>query len=50
MSKYLWCYEFYKEIILEITKYGVIMITMKIMRVLDVKKVPYKQFGPSAKK
>ena len=48
MSKYLRCYEIYKEMILEITKQGVIMITLRIVRVLDIKKVAYELAGPSA--
>ena len=45
MNNYLRCYEAYKEVILEITKQGVIMITMMIVRVLDVKKVAYELSG-----
>ena len=49
MSKYLQCYEIYKEVILEITKDGVIMITMKTVWILNVKKVSNELSGPFAK-
>ena len=49
MRKYLWCYGICKAKILEITKQIVIKITMKIVRVLDVKKVVYDLSGPFAK-
>ena len=39
MSKYLRCYEIYNEMILDITKQSVIIIIIRIVRVLDAKKV-----------
>ena len=41
MSKYLQSYDIYKEIILETTKQWVEMVTMRIVRELDVKKETY---------
>ena len=48
MNKYLRCYKIYKEIILEIAKQVLIMKTMRIVWVLDVKKVAYELSGPFA--
>ena len=49
MSKYLRCYKIFKEMILEVMKHRVIMKTMEIVRLLDVKKVAYELPGPFAK-
>ena len=49
MSKYLQCYEInYKEMILKMTKQRVVLITMRIVWVLDVKKVANELSGPQA--
>ena len=48
MDKYLRCYDVYKEMIPEITKQRVAMITMTIVLVMDVKKVANKLSGPFA--
>ena len=49
MSKYLRCYEIYKEMILEIPKQGVIILTLSIAWVLDFEKVAYELSGSFAK-
>ena len=49
MGKYLQCYGIYKATDLEITMQRVIKITMKIVPVLQVKKVVYDLSGPFAK-
>ena len=49
MGKYLRCDKSYKEMIQEITKQRVIMITMSIMGVFEVKKVGYEMSGHFAK-
>ena len=49
MSIYLRCSEIYDEMILEIAKQGVIWIIMRIVLVLDVRKVANELSGPFAK-
>ena len=49
MSKYSQCYEIHKEMILEIMKQRVIRTIMRIVWVLDVKKVANELSGPFAK-
>ena len=49
ISKYLRCDNVYKEKILEITKKRVIMITLRIVLVLDVKKAANELCGPFVK-
>ena len=48
MSKYLRCNKIYKEMILEIAKQKLIMKTMSIVWILDVKKVANELSGPFA--
>ena len=45
MSKCLQCYKTYKEIVLDVTKQTVIMITIRIVRALDVRNVAYEPSG-----
>ena len=49
MSRYLLCYGIYKKMILKVTKQRAIMISMRIVWVLDVMKVTYELSGPSTK-
>ena len=48
MSKYLRCHAIYKEKVLDITKQGAMMITMRIVLVLGVKKVAFELSVPFA--
>ena len=49
MSKYWGCYEIHKEMIVDIAKQLVIMITITIVWVFDVKKDAYELSDPFAK-
>ena len=49
LSKHSVCYEIFKEMILEKAKQGVLMMTMRTVRDLDVKKVANELYGPFAK-
>ena len=49
MSKYLQSYEIHKEVIQEKTKQRVMRIAVRIVRVMNVKKVSNELSGPFAK-